>query len=332
VEEIDWWQETVKVYTENEDGECVRYDAGRVLVTTSIGVMDKRGDDKYPDSRPMYSPNLEEEKMSALRELYIDESRSPTNMGEYRIIQFQFGTAFWNDGSNPDVQFISTQRSDIEVGKFRAFQNLDFAEFYKGSKALKGFLVTSDYDAVKGDLESDETTANARINELLAESIGRAYPSAYFDNGDPDTGTAIYNCLQTSPFGPFPAQNPPSGSTDCVWSFFGGENENWYGAYSHFEVTEGTASEAFDKYELVFEPLTPAKYKGFGDKYGKTSNTVWFSGSAYCDRHAEFVHGAYWAGIVAMNEMIDDWGYYIGTDNVTETDEYIFCFTGQEEE
>ena len=226
VEEIDYWGNGVKVYAEKEDGGCVRYWAKRALVTTSIGVLDKRGDDIYTDSRPMFKPNLPEDKMAALRELYIDDTRSPTSMGEYREVRFQFGETIWGEFNSPGREWISTQ-SPREKGKFHVFQNLDLEGFHPGTMALKGFLMTDDYLDLKDELEGEG--ASALVNSLLADSLGRG---AFGD------GTTNFNCEKALPFAPFPATGAaaPSG-TACTWTFFDGTNENWYGAYSTFEVT-----------------------------------------------------------------------------------------------
>ena len=311
VDTIDWRQKRVKVHASASapnDDSCFHFIAKRVLVTTSIGVLDKRGDSKYEDSDPMYLPELPKKKMKAIRMLYIDNKRRPTSMPEYRPFQLQFGKAFWDT----KVEYISVD-NDNGRGFFNVFQNLKHPGFFK-ENALKSFLVTQAYDKILDMGFDNPVNADKIVNELLQSSLGTAYPDDYFDSND----NPIYHCTRVSEFMPFPNPDLELEENECVWSHFGGVNKNWYGAYVAWRVTKGFSRRADNAFDNVFAPLRPSEHKS-------RARTVWFSGSAYCDYHSAFTHGGYWSGIVAMNEILQDWGYDLPVP-VEETEEYKFCF------
>ena len=306
VDLIDWRRNNVRVFaapTDENDDSCIEYRAKRVVVTTSIGVLDRRGDNNYgPLSDPMYVPTLPKRKMKAIRDLYIDGTRSPTGMGEYRTFRFQFDEAFWDK----NAEYFTIDNSQGR-GRFSTFQNLDYDGFYPDSKALKSFLTTDQYDQILDEGGFD----NDKVNELLRESLGQAFPGFFDANGMP------YECHFATSF-EFPDPNLNLGEHECVWSFFGGENELWYGSYTAWKPVLGKSRKADRLFERAFFPLEPQRKKGL------SNFVLWFTGAAYCDFHSEFVHGAYWSGILTINEILDDYGLL--SEPVENTFEYKVCF------
>ena len=311
VTKIDWTNSKPIVHArarDEADDTCYCFKAKRVLVTTSIGVLDRRGDCEYePLSTcdPLFEPFLPRRQMKAIRELYIDQTRSPTGMGEYRPVRFQFGEAFWDTKRN----FIAID-SSVGRGVFSFFQNLETKKLFPGQNATQTFLTTQAYDEIlsQGGLDDD------KVNFLLENSLGKAYPEAYFDKYD----EPLYHCTEIDPPGRFPDPDLELGPLECRWSTFKGENECWFGAYSSWRVTRGNSRRVDRKFERAYFPLQPKS-----DPDGEF--VVWFSGAAYCDFHSEFVHGAYWSGALAINEMLDDMGLELEKPLV-KTEEYMKCF------
>ena len=325
VDKIDWHKRHVKVFATSA-GACYRFRAKRVLVTTSIGVMDKRGDCKYTSEAErrgncdekttdlvMYNPRLPARKMNAVRELYIDDDRRPTSMGEYREIRIQFGTKFWNDVE----EYIIINNKVGERGRCTAIQNLEAPNFYPGLNALVCTLTTEVFDKLGGPTKVLGSTSykseDEVVNQLLQNSLGNVYNYDFFPGGYP-------RCTSTSPFAAFPNPNPPQNLDECVYSYFTGENKNWYGAYSSWKPSSHkNAGRHMDRlFDRVFAPLQPSKAR-------TKKHVLWFTGAAYCDAHSEFTHGAYWSGRLAMNEILDDWGYNLDP-SLKNTPEYGFCF------
>jgi hypothetical protein len=105
----------IQVRATSGDGTtCYRIRAKKVLVTTSVGVTDARGDclrstgsrdDCNPrdsDNKAMYNPPLPRSKMTALRDIYVDEELNTPTIGTYKDIRFQFGTNFWGGNSTTE--------------------------------------------------------------------------------------------------------------------------------------------------------------------------------------------------------------------------------------
>lgn len=315
VDLIDWRRNNVRVFaapTDVNDDSCTEYRAKRVVVTTSLGVLDRRGDDNYGPSLsdPMYLPDLPRRKMRAIRNLYIDDTRSPTGMGEYRVFRFQFDDTFWD--KNAEYFTIDNSRGR---GRFSTFQNLDYDGFFPESKALQSFLTTEEYDQI---LNNEGGFDNAKVNELLRESLGEAFPGFFEmdENGMPDH-TKPYECTVASG-NEFPDPTLELGEHQCVWSSFIGENELWYGAYSSWRPTPGNSRKADRFFNRAFAPLEPQRKQGLGNY------VLWFTGSAYCDAHSEFTHGAFWSGTLAINELLDDYGLL--SEPLESTFEYKACF------
>jgi hypothetical protein len=181
-------------------------------------------------------------------------------------------------------------------------------------------LTTEEFDAIAG---ADRILTEDTVNELLEDTLGKAHASEFFVGGDP-ANDPLFRCTETSSFAQYPADPVGLGPTDCVYSYFP-DNPDWEGSYSSWRVIDGGSRAVNNLFDDAFDPLKP-----FWDRRFFTEYALWFTGAAYCDCHSEFVHGAYWSGKLAANEILDEMGYDIlenGNARALEnTDEYKKCF------
>jgi len=169
-----------RVYTTDSSGACYAYDAKRVILTVSTGVLNKNLIEFDPPLR------------------YPAPRNNPMEMHLYVKIFYQFENKFWDD---TDYVLTLKDRGNNENGGSLCSQWQNVDNYIPNSRILMCTLTTPEWVALVGEAQRDTATlSNGQLLDLL-EPLRHAYPDTFAEpihmyyppiNKDRDFGFGAY--------------------------------------------------------------------------------------------------------------------------------------------
>lgn len=183
-----------------------------------------------------------------------------------------------------DSQIVRTVRDEANRGHCHHWSNLNAPGFYEGSNIIRCEIMTEAFEELIDPVTQDLTDA---------------------------TLLALLDPLRIS----YGAENVPQ-PTNMYYNALNKDRDFGFGAYANWKP--GFTFTQFGHMYGGMGDVVP-----YCDHNGCNSNGEWtmmISGSATCYNHAEYVHGAYWAGEKAANNVLRELGYDVG-NNMSPCDE-----------